>query len=114
MISHALFGGTSATARRKSLSPYVSTLTGAGAAEYAIGGYDFLRGFLSGLHAGNFDITHIFIDNLYKLSQTKDPQQTEAFLDWCSVFSAENGVAFTLTIAGDPAEAPEFITRLMD
>ena len=84
------------------------------AAEYAIGGYDFLRGFLSGLHAGNFDITHIFIDNLYKLSQTKDPQQTEAFLDWCSVFSAENGVAFTLTIAGDPAEAPEFITRLMD
>lgn len=69
--------------------------------EYAYGGYPFLRGFISGLHAGNFDITHIFIDNLYKLSQDSDPKETENFLDWCSVFSAENSVAFTLTIAGE-------------
>ena len=60
--------------------------------EYAYGGYPFLRGFISGLHAGNFDITHIFIDNLYKLSQDSDPKETENFLDWCSVFSAENSV----------------------
>lgn len=70
--------------------------------EYAYGGYPFLRGFISGLHAGNFDITHIFIDNLYKLSQDSDPKETENFLDWCSVFSAENSVAFTLTIAAKP------------
>ena len=82
--------------------------------EYAFGGYSFLRGFISGLHAGNFDITHVFIDNLYKLAQSKDPKETENFLDWCSMFSAENSVAFTLTIAGDPAEAPEYITRYMD
>ena len=34
--------------------------------EYAIVGANMLKGFLSGLHAGNFDITHVFIDNLYK------------------------------------------------
>ncbi len=84
------------------------------ASEYLLGGYVFLRGFISGLHAGNFDITHIFIDNLYKLSGTRDAQQTENFLDWCSVFSAENGVAFTLTIPGEPSEAPEYIARFMD
>ena len=82
--------------------------------DYAYGGYSFLRGFISGLHAGNFDITHIFIDNLYKLSQDDDPKDTENFLDWCSVFSAENGVAFTLTIAGEPAGAPDYIARYMD
>ena len=57
--------------------------------DYAYGGYPFLRGFISGLHAGNFDITHIFMDNLYKLAQSSDPKETENFLDWCSVFSAE-------------------------
>ena len=43
--------------------------------EYAYGGYPFLRGFISGLHAGNFDITHIFIDNLYKLCRTATPRK---------------------------------------
>ena len=67
--------------------------------EYAYGGYPFLRG---------------FIDNLYKLSQDSDPKETENFLDWCSVFSAENSVAFTLTIAGEAKDAPEYIARYMD
>ena len=56
----------------------------------------------------------IFIDNLYKLSQDSDPKETENFLDWCSVFSAENSVAFTLTIAGEAKDAPEYIARYMD
>jgi hypothetical protein len=42
------------------------------AGEYAIDGCPFLKGFLSGLHAGNFDISHIFLDNLYKVSHCKD------------------------------------------
>ena len=84
------------------------------AKEYAISNETLLRGFISGLHAGNFDITHIFMDNLYKLAQSSDPKETENFLDWCSVFSAENSVAFTLTIAGEAAEAPEYIARYMD
>ena len=36
--------------------------------EYAVGNSDMLKGFLSGLHAGNFDITHVYIDNLYTQS----------------------------------------------
>ena len=35
------------------------------AEEYKITNFDQLTGFVSGLHAGNFDITHVFIDNLY-------------------------------------------------
>ena len=34
--------------------------------EYGISSSEMLKGFLSGLHAGNFDITNVFIDNLYK------------------------------------------------
>ena len=38
--------------------------------EYAISNSDMLKGFLSGLHAGNFDITNVYIDNLYKTIDT--------------------------------------------
>ena len=84
------------------------------ASEYAISDYAMLRGFVSGLHAGNFDISHIFIDNLLKISRSKDPRETEVFLDWCSLFSADNGVSFTITIPGDPSNAPDYIARFMD
>ena len=32
------------------------------ASHYDIKSYDFLKGFISGLYAGNYDITHVFID----------------------------------------------------
>ena len=84
------------------------------ASEYSIKSYTLLQGFICGLHAGNFDITHVFIDNLYSLSKSKDPVETENFLDWCNLFSAENKVAFTFTIADDPSNPPEYIARYMD
>ena len=34
--------------------------------EYGISNSCMLKGLLSGLHAGNYDITHVYIDNLYK------------------------------------------------
>ena len=75
------------------------------AGEYMLGSYVFLKGFISGLHAGNFDITHIFIDNLYKVSHCDDAAQTETFLNWCDQFAQANAVRFTITIPGDPENA---------
>ena len=83
------------------------------AGEYMLGSYVFLKGFISGLHAGNFDITHIFIDNLYKVSHFDDPAQTETFLNWCDQFAQANGVHFTITIPGDPDNAPGYIAKFL-
>lgn len=83
------------------------------AGEYMLGSYVFLKGFISGLHAGNFDITHIFIDNLYKVSHCDDPAQTETFLNWCDQFAQANGVRFTITIPGDPDNAPGYIAKFL-
>ena len=57
--------------------------------EYAISNSDMLKGFLSGLHAGNFDITNVYIDNLYKTIGT-DRANGEAFVAWCAKFAATN------------------------
>ena len=77
------------------------------ASDYPIGGYTFLKGFISGLHAGDYDITQIFIDSLYKVSVCDDPAETEAFLDWCQSFGDANAINFTISISADVATATE-------
>ena len=74
--------------------------------EYGICSPEMLKGFLSGLHAGNFDITHVFIDNLYK-TIGQDKAAAEDFVTWCAKFAADNNMEITMTISEDPAAAPE-------
>ena len=81
------------------------------ASDYPIGGYNYLKGFISGLHAGDYDITHIFIDSLYKISVNDDTQQTESFLQWCEDFGKANKIDFTISISADLATATDGIKK---
>ena len=74
--------------------------------EYGISTPEMLKGFLSGLHAGNFDITNVFIDNLYKTIGT-DLAAAEDFVAWCAKFADDNSMEITITISEDPAKASD-------
>ena len=74
--------------------------------EYGISNLDMLKGFLSGLHAGNFDITHVYIDNLYK-TIGNSREDGEAFVIWCAEFAKVNNMEITVTISDDPALASD-------
>ena len=76
--------------------------------EYGIKSPEMLKGFISGLHAGNIEITPVIIDNLYK---TNGNAAGEEFVAWCAKFAAENNMEITMTISEDPAEAPEGIKQ---
>ena len=80
--------------------------------EYGINNLDMLKGFLSGLHAGNFDITHVYIDNLYKTIGS-DRATGEAFIAWCAEFAQVNNMEITMTISDDPAQASEAIKQYL-
>ena len=80
--------------------------------EYGISNSDMLKGLLSGLHAGNFDITHVYIDNLYKTIGT-DRANGEAFVAWCAAFAEANNMNITITISDDPANASEEIKKYL-
>ena len=80
--------------------------------EYAIVGSDMLKGFLSGLHAGNFDITHVFIDNLYK-TIGNNKAEGESFIKWCAQFAAANDMNITITVSDDPEAASEDIKQYL-
>ena len=81
------------------------------ASHYNFGSYDFMKGFISGLHAGNYDITHIFIDNLMKLINDQDISHAEEFISWCDEFSKRESVNFTMTLSADTNLATPGISK---
>ena len=79
---------------------------------YEMSNFDFMKGFISGLYASNYDITHIFIDSLTKIIKV-DPadHSVEAFLDWLNSFAEANGIKFTVTISADAELATEGVKK---
>ena len=80
--------------------------------EYGISTPEMLKGFLSGLHAGNFDITHVFIDNLYKTIGA-DLAAGEEFIVWCAKFASDNNMNITISVSEDPANASELVKQYL-
>ena len=80
--------------------------------EYGITNLDMLKGFLSGLHAGNFDITNVYIDNLYK-TIGNDRANGEEFILWCAEFAQANNMNITVTVSDDPAGASEEVRKYL-
>ena len=77
--------------------------------EYGVEGFDSLYGFIAGLMAGNYDITHIFIDSLTKIVGGECDNETEKFLDWLNKFGEQHNIKFTITISADVALATDAI-----
>ena len=80
--------------------------------EYGISNCDMLKGFLSGLHAGNFDITNVYIDNLYKTIGT-DRAAGEDFILWAAKFAEANNMEITVTVSDDAALASEEVKKYL-
>jgi len=80
--------------------------------EYNISNTCMLKGFLSGLHAGNFDITHVYIDNLYKMIGS-DRANGEEFILWCAEFAKTNNMEITLSVSDEPEQASEEIKKYL-
>ena len=80
--------------------------------EYGIENVQMLKGFLSGLHAGNYDITNVYIDNLYKTIGA-DRAVGEEFILWCAEFAKANNMNITVTVSDDPALASEAVKKYL-
>ena len=81
------------------------------ASHYDMKGYEFLKGFISGLYAGNYDITHVFIDSLTKIVEGEPDLETEKFLDWLNNFGEKHNIKFTITISDDESLASDGIKK---
>ena len=81
------------------------------AGHYDLSDFHFLKGFLSGLYAGNFDISHVFIDSLYKIVPFTNDNEADEFFGWLDNFSNENNIRFTIMITGDAATVSEGVKK---
>ena len=83
------------------------------AEEYKLSNYDLMRGFISGLYAGNYDITHVFVDNLCKMVGRDVDQDTVGFLNWLDVFGEKNNIKFTVTISAEASVATDAMQKYL-
>jgi hypothetical protein len=72
--------------------------------EYGINNVDKLKGLLCGQQDDDYDITNVYIDNLYK-TIGDDRAAGEEFLLWCAGFAEANLMEITVTVSDDPALA---------
>lgn len=83
------------------------------AQEYKLNNFDLVRGFISGLYAGNYDISHVFVDNLCKMVGREVDAETEKFLCWLDTFGERNGIKFTVTISAEVSDATEGMQKFL-
>mgnify|MGYP000112782794 CR=1 FL=1 len=89
------------------------------AADYPVSDIAGLLGFVGGLHAGNYDITRVFIDGLYKIIGGKDAAKAEVlfrseeFLVALDAFSSKHSVNFTVSLSEEPESATEGMKRFL-
>jgi hypothetical protein len=81
--------------------------------EYGIDNIDKLKGLVSGLHAGNYDITHVFIDHFFKVLGETDDERVADFLDWLEDFSVRENVKFTICATKDPDTVNDRIKKYL-
>ena len=76
--------------------------------EYQIQGFASLYGFLAGFLAGNYDITHLFIDGTFKIGKIGDVEKDyEGFAYMVQCLAKLNTEAeFIFTVSCDAADLP--------
>ncbi len=83
------------------------------ASNYGTSGYDAFYGFLSGLCAGDHDITDILIDATLKIGG-RDYEELAEFLEKVSRLSSLTETKFTFTVSTEKANLPEKIFEFCD
>ena len=73
--------------------------------DYGIAGYDAFYGFLSGICAGDHDITDVFVDATLRIG-SRDYNALLAFLKKCGKLSKSTDTRFIFTISANEAELP--------
>lgn len=81
--------------------------------EYNIEGFEALYGFMAGLMAGNYDITHIFVDATLKIGG-RDYEGFAQLIDKLQkIKTAQNVENIVFTVSCDQCELPERLHKLI-
>ncbi len=77
---------------------------------YTIDSYDKLYGFISGMIAGNYDISEIFVDGILKVGG-RDYEALGRFLEMIEKITSEIEIVFT--VSEELENLPESVTKYL-
>ena len=80
--------------------------------EYGVNGYEDLYGFISGMCAGNYDITDFFVDSTIKIGG-QDFEKLADFIERLASLSEKCSTNIFLSVSADAAQLPERMTKYM-
>lgn len=80
--------------------------------QYSVAGFDALFGFISGICAGNYDVTDIFVDSTLKITGD-DMEQLAAFVQKLDALAKLSETKITLSISADVQDIPESINDIV-
>ncbi len=78
---------------------------------YSIDSYDKLYGFISGMIAGNYDISEIFVDGILKIGG-RNYETLGVFFDMVDKITSEIEIVFT--VSEDAENLPESVMKYAD
>ena len=70
--------------------------------EYPTLGFRELGSFVAGLLAKDYDITHIYIDSIYKVAGSHSEEELVEFLNYLEPFTNERGVTLETSLSNEP------------
>ncbi|MBR0141719.1 MAG: ATP-binding protein [Ruminococcus sp.] len=78
---------------------------------YNISGYDTFYGFIAGLLASNYDITHIYIDGILRIAE-RDYEQLGNLLEKLDKLTGED-VTIVFTVSADAADLSDNVKQFI-
>ena len=79
--------------------------------QYGIAGFDSFYGFVSGICAGNYDVTDILIDSTLKIGG-RDMDALADFLQKASKLAEQTETNLTFSVSADESELPASINAV--
>ena len=79
--------------------------------QYGIKGFDSFYGFISGICAGNYDVTDILIDSTLKIGG-RDMDALADFLEKASKLAGQTETRLTFSVSADESELPASINAV--
>jgi len=79
--------------------------------EYPIHGYPQLLSFIAGISAKDYDLTHVYIDSIRKISGDPDLNNLGPFLDQLDSFATQNSFNVMIILSAEPEEVPACIQQ---
>ena len=81
--------------------------------QYSVTGYEAFFGFLSGLCAGNYDVTDVLVDSTFKIGG-QNIDEFAVFIEKINTLAAKTETQFTFLVSADESELPETLAAVAE